>query len=64
MLLVNGPQVDNKIMLRLTPEQVVPVIEKTICVRDKAIGSLFADSVLRLCDIPDNNQNDVDWANG
>ena len=63
MLDVDAPKVNRKILPSLTPEQVNYLIEQALCVRDKAIISLFADSGLRLIELTNIKPQNIDWQN-
>jgi site-specific recombinase XerD len=63
ILAVDPPQVERKILPSLTVEQLDYLIEHAICVRDKAIISLFADSGLRLSELASIKVSDIDWEN-
>ena len=60
---VDAPKVDKKILPSFTPEQVNLLIEQALCVRDKAIISLFADSGLRLSELANIKLQNIDWEN-
>jgi len=61
MLLVESPKVERKILPSLTTEQLDYLIEQAECIRDKAIISLFADSGLRLSELANIDQGNIDW---
>jgi site-specific recombinase XerD len=61
MLLVESPKVERKILPSLTPEQLAYLIDQAECIRDKAIISLFADSGLRLSELANIEQANIDW---
>lgn len=61
MLLVESPKVEKKILPSLTPQQLDYLIDQAECVRDKAIISLFADSGLRLSELANIEQANIDW---
>ena len=61
MLLVESPKVERKILPSLTTEQLDYLIDQTECIRDKAIISLFADSGLRLSELANIDQANIDW---
>jgi integrase/recombinase XerC len=61
MLLVESPKVERKILPSLTVEQLDYLIEQAECIRDKAIISLFADSGLRLSELANIDQANIDW---
>jgi integrase len=63
ILIVEAPKVERKILPSLTLEEVDTVIDAAICVRDKAIISLFADSGLRLREVASISLNNIDWQN-
>lgn len=50
-------------MLSLTEEQVSSLINAAHTIRDKCIISLFADSGLRLRELADIRNKDIDWEN-
>jgi integrase len=61
--LVDPPKVAKKILPSLSQEQVEYLIDQAVCVRDKAIISLFANSGLRLTELANINPNNIDWDN-
>jgi site-specific recombinase XerD len=61
MLLVESPKVERKILPSLTTEQLDYLIDQAECIRDKAIISLFADSGLRLSELANVDQANIDW---
>jgi integrase/recombinase XerC len=63
ILQVEAPKVEKKILPALTSEQVEYLIEEAGCVRDKAIISLFVDSVLRLSELANISPYNIDWDN-
>ncbi len=58
---VEPPKVDKRILPSLTSEQLDLLIGQAACVRDKAIISLFADTGLRLSELPNIKPDDIDW---
>ena len=58
---VEPPKVEKKILPSFTVKQVDFLIEQAVCVRDKAIISLFADSGLRLSELANINPANIDW---
>ncbi|MFC1897761.1 tyrosine-type recombinase/integrase [Chloroflexota bacterium] len=50
-----------RILPSLTLEQLDLLIDQAECIRDKAIVSLFADSGLRLSELANINQQNIDW---
>jgi site-specific recombinase XerD len=63
IFIVDSPKVGKKILPSLSQEQVEFLMEQTMCVRDKAIISLFADSGLRLSELANIKIQDIDWGN-
>jgi len=63
ILAVDAPKVEKKILPSLTSEQVDYLIEQAMCVRDKAIISLFAHSGLRLSELANIKPQNIDWDN-
>jgi site-specific recombinase XerC len=59
---VDPPKMTKVILPSLTPEQVDYLIDNADNVRDKAIISLFADSGIRLNELMDIREGDVDLA--
>jgi len=58
---LTAPIVGKPIFPSLTQEQVLMLIEKASCVRDKAIIALFAESGLRLSELTNMRICDIDW---
>jgi len=63
LLSIDPPKVPKKILPSLSREQVDYLIDQAVCVRDKAIISLFADSGLRLTELANINPHNIDWEN-
>jgi integrase/recombinase XerC/integrase/recombinase XerD len=63
ILAVDPPKVERKILPSLTLEQLDYLIDQAVCIRDKAIISLFADSGLRLSELANIQVSDIDWEN-
>jgi len=61
MLLVESPKVERKILPSLTTEQLDYLIDPAEYIRDKAIISLFTDSGLRLSELANIDQANIDW---
>ena len=61
ILLVDPPKLGKRILPSLSREQVDYLIDQAVCVRDKAIISLFADSGLRLTELANINPDNIDW---
>jgi integrase len=53
--------VGKRILPSLIPEQLDYLIDQAECIRDKAIISLFADSGLRLSELANIDQVNIDW---
>jgi site-specific recombinase XerD len=62
--LIDSPKRPKLILPSLTKEEVLTLIEKAHCLRDKAIISLFADSGLRLSELMNVKTKDIDWDMG
>jgi integrase len=60
---LTAPILGKPILPSLTQEQVLMLIEKASCVRDKAIIALFAESGLRLSELANLRTGDIDWQN-
>jgi site-specific recombinase XerD len=60
---VEAPKRPVVILPALTVEQVQLLLEKTECLRDKAIISLFVDSGLRLSELTNTKVADIHWDN-
>jgi site-specific recombinase XerD len=58
---VDAPKVPKLILPSLSKEQVEFLISKVSSARDKAIISLFAESGLRLSELANIRQQDIDW---
>jgi integrase/recombinase XerC len=58
---VESPKVEKKIVPSLIPQQLDYLIDQAECVRDKAIISLFVDSGLRLSELANIEQANIDW---
>jgi len=58
---LTAPIVGKPILPSLTQGQVLMLIEKANCVRDKAIIALFAESGLRLSEVTNMRICDIDW---
>jgi site-specific recombinase XerD len=61
ILAVDTPKVERKILPSLTPQQLDCLLEEAVCLRDKAIISLFADSGLRLSELATIDPANIDW---
>jgi site-specific recombinase XerD len=61
MLYVDAPKLPKLILPSLTREQVNSLIDSAQNLRDKAIISLFAESGLRLSELANIRQSDIDW---
>jgi integrase/recombinase XerC len=60
---LTAPILGKPILPSLTHEQVLKVIEKASCIRDKAIISLFTESGLRLSELTNIKLEDIQWDN-
>ena len=58
---LKAPRLGKLIMPSLTQEQVIGLIEKAECIRNKAIIALFTESGLRLSELTNIKENDIDW---
>lgn len=58
---LKAPKIPNLILPSLSVEQVLSLIEKSSCIRDKAIIALFAESGLRLTELTNVCLEDIDW---
>jgi site-specific recombinase XerD len=63
MLYVDAPKLPKLILPSLTREQVNALVDKARNQRDKAIISLFAESGLRLSELANVKQSDINWHN-
>ena len=59
--MVDAPKLEKRILPSLTEEQVETLIQQAECLRDKCIISLLADSGMRLSEIADVKQRNIDW---
>jgi integrase len=59
---LKAPKVPRLILPSLTSEQVLELISKAVCIRDKAIISLFVESGLRLSELTNITAKDIDWS--
>jgi site-specific recombinase XerD len=59
--LVDPPKKPKLILPSLSREQIQLLMEKTHCVRDKAIIALFTESGLRLSELVNIKYEDIDW---
>jgi len=60
---LTAPILGKPILPSLTYEQVLIVLEKANCIRDKAIISLFTESGLRLSELTNIKPEDIQWDN-
>lgn len=58
---LTAPIVGKPILPSLTQEQVLMLVEKADCVRDKAIIALFAESGSRSSELTNIKQKDIHW---
>ena len=63
MLYVDAPKLPKLILPSLTREQVNTLVDRAPNQRDRAIISLFAESGLRLSELANIKQSDIDWHN-
>ncbi len=61
MLDVDAPKQEKRILPSLTEQQVETLINHVESVRDKCIISLLADSGMRLSELTNIKQGDIDW---
>jgi site-specific recombinase XerC len=60
MLLLEAPEVEKRILPSLATGEIGHLLAQAQCVRDKAIISLFADSVLRLSELANIDTQNID----
>ncbi len=63
MLMIDPPKVGKRILPSLSLQQLDYLIKQANHIRDKAIISLFADSGLRLSELTNIRNDDIDWQN-
>ncbi|HUU62616.1 MAG TPA: helix-turn-helix domain-containing protein [Dehalococcoidia bacterium] len=63
MLNILAPILGRPVLPSLTAEQVLIIVEKAHCSRDKAILSLFAESGLRLAELANIKPQEISWDN-
>jgi site-specific recombinase XerC len=60
---IAAPILGKTILPSLTEIQVLALLKKAHCVRDKAVIALFAESGLRLIELTNLSHQDIDWDN-